>query len=166
MKTLASAQSRLEAGLPATVLASWFGCGWAPVAPGTAGSAAALLIAALFSSRFGWRPWHFALLVAAWLVPAVWAAGRVAFSRSERDPRIVVIDEVLGQWLALAGAARLNWRSWLAAFLLFRAFDIIKPVPARQAERLAGGPGIVADDLVAGFYAALVLWLAGCFNFY
>jgi len=78
----------------------------------------------------------------------------------------VVIDEVLGQWLTLAGAAALNWKSWLAAFLLFRLFDIWKPFPVRQLEALPGGWGIVADDLMAGLYGALVLFAAGCFNLY
>jgi phosphatidylglycerophosphatase A len=78
----------------------------------------------------------------------------------------VVIDEVVGQWLTLAGARPLNWKSFLAAFVLFRLFDIWKPAPVRQLESLQGGAGIVADDLMAGVYAALVLFLAGCFNLY
>jgi phosphatidylglycerophosphatase A len=66
----------------------------------------------------------------------------------------------------LAGALPLNWKSYLGAFLLFRLFDIWKPVPVRQLEALPGGLGIVADDVMAGVYAALVLFLAGCFNLY
>jgi phosphatidylglycerophosphatase A len=81
-----------------------------------------------------------------------------------KDPQIVVVDEVLGQWIALAGARTLGWQSYLAAFALFRLFDIWKPPPVRQLERLHGGLGIVADDVMAGVYAALVLFLAGCFN--
>jgi phosphatidylglycerophosphatase A len=73
---------------------------------------------------------------------------------------------VLGQWVALACACRYNWKSYLAAFLLFRLFDIWKPPPVRQLEALPGGIGIVADDLMAGAYAALVLFPAGCFNLY
>jgi len=57
-------------------------------------------------------------------------------------------------------------KSWIGAFVLFRLFDIWKPVPVRQLEKLPGGAGIVADDLMAGFYAALVLYVAGCFNLY
>ena len=78
----------------------------------------------------------------------------------------MVVDEVVGQWLTLAGARTLNWKSYLAAFLLFRLFDIWKPPPVRQLESLPGGVGIVADDLMAGLYAALVLFVAGCFNLY
>jgi phosphatidylglycerophosphatase A len=78
----------------------------------------------------------------------------------------VVIDEVLGQWLTLAGAKVLNWKSYLAAFLLFRLLDIWKPPPVRQLEGLPGGFGVVADDLAAAVYGALVLYAAGCFNLY
>ncbi|MGH9661013.1 MAG: phosphatidylglycerophosphatase A family protein, partial [Bryobacteraceae bacterium] len=91
--------------------------------------------------------------------------------RGAHDPGVVVIDEFLGQWLALAGVAAHNTasynpRSWLAAFVLFRLFDILKPWPCRELERLPGGVGIVADDIAAGAMAALVLWLMGCFNLY
>ncbi len=72
----------------------------------------------------------------------------------------------MGQLITLAGATRLNWKSWLAAFLLFRLFDIWKPPPVRQLERLPEGTGIVADDAMAGVYAALVLYAAGWFNLY
>ena len=78
----------------------------------------------------------------------------------------MVVDEVIGQWIALAGARTLRWETYLAAFLLFRLFDIWKPLPARQLEALPGGWGINADDVMAGIYAALVLFLAGCFNLY
>lgn len=155
-----------EAPAAARWLATWFGCGHAPAAPGTAGSAAAVLLAWLLVRYAGWQPWHFALLAAGFFAPAVWAAGRVAEAAGERDPREVVADEVLGQWVALAGAVRLEGAVWPAALLLFRFFDIVKPVTVRQAEALPRGFGIVADDIVAGLYAALVLQLAGCFNFY
>ena len=78
----------------------------------------------------------------------------------------MVMDEVVGQWITLAGAMRLNWISWIAAFLLFRAFDIWKPPPVRQLERVKGGAGIVLDDAMAGIYGALVLYAAGWFNLY
>ena len=78
----------------------------------------------------------------------------------------MVVDEVLGQWITLVGALALNWKSWLAAFFLFRLFDIWKPPPVRQLEALPSGTGIVADDVMAGVYGALVLFLMGCFNLY
>jgi len=150
----------------ARVLASWFGCGYFPAARGTVASAVALGMAVLLQRYVRWQPWHFGALVAALLGPGIWAAGKEARRLARKDPPLVVIDEVLGQWLTLAGANALNWKSYLAAFLLFRVLDIWKPAPARQLESLPGGFGIVADDLVAAVYGALVLFAAGCFNLY
>ena len=146
----------------ATLIATWFGCGYAPVAPGTAGSLAALAIAWLLPLP----PIGFGILALLLAGPAMWAADVTARARGQEDPRIVVVDEVVGQWITLAGATALNWKSWLAALVLFRLFDIWKPAPARQLERLPGGIGIVADDVMAGLYAALVLFAAGWFSLY
>jgi phosphatidylglycerophosphatase A len=148
------------------ILATWFGCGYAPWAPGTAGSLAALLIAAALHRWAGFGSLGFFLLAAALFLPAVWAAGAVARLTKRKDPSIVVIDEVIGQWIALAGARAFNWKSGLLAFLLFRLFDIWKPPVVRQLEALPGGLGINADDVMAGAYAGLVLALAGWFNLY
>jgi phosphatidylglycerophosphatase A len=150
----------------ANVISTWFGCGYSPKAPGTVGSAAALGAAILIEHFAGWNPPAFAALALIVSVPAIWAAGETARSARMKDPQFVVVDEVVGQWLTLAGACTLNWKSWLAAFVLFRLFDIWKPFPVRQLESLPGGLGIVADDLMAGLYAALVLFLAGWFNLY
>ena len=150
----------------ANVISTWFGCGYAPTAPGTAGSLAALAIAWLLVRYAGWQPAWFGLLVVAATAPAIWAAGVTALEHQQKDPQFVVVDEVLGQWLAVAGARALNFKSWMGALILFRLFDIWKPVPVRQLEGLPGGAGIVADDLMAGIYAALVLFIAGCFNLY
>lgn len=90
----------------------------------------------------------------------IWAATIVARESGRKDPQIVVIDEVLGQWLTLAGATHLDWRTFLLGFVLFRLFDIWKPPPVRQLERLPDGTGIVADDLMAGVYGSLVLGIA------
>ena len=148
----------------ANLIATWFGCGRSPVAPGTAGSLGALAIAIALHCWLGWRGPHFAVLAALLFPAAVWSAGAAAEAAKRKDPGFVVVDEVVGQWLALAGAHALNWKSFGAAFLLFRAFDIWKPPPVRQLEALPGGLGINADDAMAGAYAALVLWLAGWFN--
>ena len=147
-------------------LATWFGCGYSPVAPGTAGSLAALAIGILLPEFAGFAGWHFLVLAALLFAPATWAATITAQVTRLKDPQIVVVDEVLGQWIALAGANALNWKSYLAAFALFRLFDIWKPPPVRQLESLHGGLGINLDDVMAGAYAALVLFLAGCFNLY
>ena len=148
----------------ALILSTWFGCGYSPVGPGTAGSMGALVVAGLLIAAGLDRPWHF-LALAAVLTPAgIWAASETARVKALKDPQIVVVDEVLGQWITLAGARILDLPHLAAAFLLFRLFDIVKPWPVRALERLPGGTGIVADDLAAGVMGALVLLLAGWFN--
>jgi phosphatidylglycerophosphatase A len=148
------------------LIATCLGCGYAPVAPGTAGSLAAVAMAIPLHQFARFTGWPFAALAAVGFVPAVWAATQTARAVKAKDPGIVVIDEVIGQWVALAGAQAFNWRSCLGAFLLFRLFDMWKPAPVRQLESLPEGFGIVADDVMAGIYAALVLLLAGRLHFY
>src|ERR1039458_6798080 len=116
----------------AIVVATWFGCGYAPKAPGTAGSLAALGIGIVLHEYAGFAWWHFLVLAAVVFVPATWAATVTAEVKQLKDPQIVVVDEVLGQWIALAGVgarAAYNWKSYLAALALFRLFDIWKPPP-------------------------------------
>jgi phosphatidylglycerophosphatase A len=150
---------------PAWLVATWFGCGYSSKAPGTVGSIAAILIAWPLS-LIGFNNLGFLVLSLAALYPAIRAAGIVAVEAGLKDPQIVVIDEVLGQWLTLAGALRFNWRTFLFALLLFRFFDILKPPPIRLIERVPGGAGIVLDDMMAGACAALVLFVLGWFNRY
>jgi phosphatidylglycerophosphatase A len=146
----------------AYLLGTFFGCGYSPIAPGTAGSLAAILIAiALHPSRV-----TLLLISALLLAPAIWSAGRVAKYESRKDPQIVVVDEVIGQWITLAGAAALNWKSLLAAFVFFRLFDIWKPPPVRQLEAWPGGAGIVADDVMAGLYGALAIFVLDRLHFF
>lgn len=147
-------------------IATWFGSGLAPGAPGTAGSIAGWLLAVAAAWLWSWG--RAELMIATWalLGPAVWAAHRLAAATGNHDPQQVVVDEVAGVWLTLWGATAYNWKSAILALLLFRLFDIWKPPPARQLEKLPGGFGIVADDLAAGVWAALVLRGAGWFNLY
>lgn len=149
----------------AVALATWFGCGLFPVAPGTVGSLGALVAVPVWLA-LGLPPLWFLALVAATFPVSVWSAGETARGYGKKDPGLVVIDEVLGTWVTLAGATHLNWKSALIGFALFRLFDIWKPGPVRRLEKLPGGYGIVADDLAAGMLGALVLYAAGCFNFY
>ena len=79
---------------------------------------------------------------------------------------MVVVDEVLGLWVTLLGATALNWKSFSAAFVLFRIFDIWKPWPVRRLEELPEGTGIVVDDLAAGVYAAIMLYIGGFLKLY
>ena len=99
----------------AIAIATWFGCGYSPVAPGTAGSLAAVAIAYILAQWAHWRPFYFALLALALLPVGIWSAGVTAREVKKKDPSIVVVDEVLGQWITLAGASSFNWKSWLAA---------------------------------------------------
>jgi phosphatidylglycerophosphatase A len=150
----------------ANVLGTWFGCGYAPVAPGTAGSLGALAVAWVLHRWLGFGTLHFAAMAGLLMIPAVWAAHMVALRAGRKDPGLVVVDEAVGQWITMAGMTTLTWKAWVAAFVLFRLFDVVKPPPVRQFERLPGGVGIVLDDVMAGVYAALVLFAAGCFNLY
>jgi phosphatidylglycerophosphatase A len=150
----------------AGIVATWFGCGYATKAPGTAGSLAAVVIAWALHRFTGLPSGWFALLAGVLFPVGVWAADVTARVTRLKDPQIVVVDEVVGQWLTLAGATTLNAKSWLAGFVLFRLFDIWKPFPVRRLEALPGGLGIVADDVMAGVYGALVLFAAGWFNLY
>ncbi len=144
----------------AALIATWFGSGLLPKAPGTWGSLAALPFAWAIIDLGG----AIALAVAAILATLVgtWAADAYATAMEEKDPGRVVIDEVVGQWLTLLPVAVVGggfW-AWVFAFVAFRAFDITKPWPARRLEKLDGGLGIIADDIVAGVYGAILVALA------
>jgi phosphatidylglycerophosphatase A len=148
----------------ARLFGTFFYIGYIPKGPGTAGSLGALFLARLLYYYLGVDGLGFSVYALFLLAPAIWAAGRVAKDTGIKDPQIVVIDEVVGQLIALAGVTSLTGKSLIAAFLLFRLFDIWKPPPVRQLERIPGGAGIVLDDVMAGIYAALVLYAAGWFN--
>jgi len=134
-------------------IATLFGVGEIRFASGTFASAATVPLAAL-AAPLG-PAVYLALTLAAILV-AFWSAGAGERHFGSKDPHAVVIDEVAGQMVALA-LVPLSWTGFLAGFLLFRFFDIVKPPPASQLERLPGSAGVVLDDLVAGLYANLVL---------
>ncbi len=137
----------------ARFVASGFGSGWAPVAPGTFGSLVGLVIGAV--ALTWWRP---GVVVAAAVAAAVgvWA---IAGCAAGDDPGWVVIDEIAGQLVALLPLARLSPAGLLAAFALFRLFDITKPGPIGWADRRHDAWGVMGDDLIAGAAAAAVLWL-------
>lgn len=144
--------------MPALAIATTLGCGYAPIAPGTFGSAAGLILWALLPAS---------PIVQAAAIVIVMAVGTWASSVAERhfgrtDPGQVVIDEVLGMLVTLF-LNPVGWGGALLAFVLFRAADITKPFPVNRLERLHGGLGIMADDAMAGVYAnlalRLILWL-------
>jgi phosphatidylglycerophosphatase A len=129
------------------------GSGYSPVAPGTAGSLVGVLLF-LPLAGLAW-PTQLAATAALTLV-GVFAAARVAHLVGRKDPGLVVVDEVAGQWITFV-ALPFTPVTALAGFLLFRVADIVKPWPARDLERLPGGWGIMADDVAAGIYAQLLL---------
>lgn len=124
-----------------------------PIAPGTWGSLAAVVIWWLLLSTLSLASYWSILLVM--FILAVWVSGH-AEQILGRDARPIVIDELVGQWIVLGFCPRHIWAA-VAAFLLFRLFDIWKPFPVGLSQRLKGGWGVVADDILAGGYAALVI---------
>ena len=129
------------------------GVGWFPVAPGTAGSAVGVVIYLLSN---GWSPLAQVALLLAVTMVGWWAAGVAEAEFKKEDPGAVVIDEVAGQLLTLL-LTGVGWRGAIAGFFIFRVFDILKPFPARRLERLHGGLGIMADDLMAGAYGLALM---------
>ncbi|HEY8078114.1 MAG TPA: phosphatidylglycerophosphatase A, partial [Labilithrix sp.] len=126
----------------AYAIATWFGVGYTPLAPGTAGTLAALPVWWALRGR----PIPLAATSIALASIGIWAADEVVRCSKLKDPQIVVVDEVAGVLLALA-AAPATWRGAAAAVVLFRICDQLKPFPARRAERkLPGGWGVVLDD--------------------
>ena len=141
---------------PAHLLATWFGAGLSPVAPGTAGSLAALPFAYLLSHYLGIIGLGVAIAVV--LVIGVWAAHRYSVRTASHDAGPIVIDEVAGQWLALL-LVPADIVLYAIGFALFRLADIIKPWPIGWADkRIKGGFGVMFDDLLAGSVAAIILW--------
>ncbi len=152
--TTTPAPAQMRFSHPASLIATWFGAGLLPGAPGTWGALAALPFAWAIAALGG--PWS--LLCAAILafIIGVWAAGRYTRAAGLKDCQKIVIDEVTGQWLALAFVP-LDVSAYFAAFILFRICDIAKPWPAGWADRnLSGGLGIMLDDAAAGAYALLL----------
>jgi phosphatidylglycerophosphatase A len=142
---------------PQVLLATWFGTGLLPKAPGTWGSLAAL--------PFAWaiqREWGGIGLAAAAVVLFLagwWASSLYVRRRHVSDPPEIVVDEVAAQWLVLA-VAPLSLAHYALGFALFRIADIVKPFPASWADHeLHGGLGVMADDVLAAPYAMLILWV-------
>ncbi len=149
-------------------VATGFGAGSAPVAPGTFGAAEGvvvfLIINAIVNNTLKLTPiWSLLSLTAiniALYAIGVWAAGRAIDVTETNDPSVVVIDEVSGQLIALTPLLlRPSLAGIFVAFALFRFFDIFKPYPIRKLERLKAGHGVMADDALAGIYAAVMTWL-------
>ena len=139
---------------PAGWIASGFGSGFAPFAPGTVGSAVALL--PWLWLRTLPLPMYVVIVVLAFVL-GVWASAWVVRRSGVQDPQLVVWDEFVGVWITLL-AAPAGWRWMLAGFALFRLFDIWKPWPVRTLDaRIKGGLGVMLDDVAAGVYALICM---------
>jgi phosphatidylglycerophosphatase A len=142
----------------AWIVATWFGCGLVPVAPGTAGAAGAIPL--YLVAQRGGRVW---VAIAAILVTSagIWAASVVARELGEKDPPLVVVDEVAGLLLTMLPVSHASLRAVAAGFVTFRVLDMVKPWPVRSLERLKSGWGIVLDDVAAGLLGACVMVALG-----
>lgn len=140
----------------ALIIATFGYVGFFPVAPGTAGSAAALVLYAIV--RWVGAPLFETTAIVLVFASGVWAAGRSEGLLGGKDPGPVVIDEVLGMLLTLAFLP-LSLTAVLSGFFLFRFFDVVKPYPARRFEAAPGGWGVMLDDAMAGVYGHLALRL-------
>lgn len=141
--------------------ATSFYAGLLPKAPGTAGALVGLALAYLLSHFAFFSGWHLGGLALALLLPSVWASNVVIAESGSKDPQLVVMDETVGQMLAFIGVGwgPITIWTYLAAFVLFRFFDITKIFPVSAFERLPGGWGVMMDDVMAGLYAAFGLWI-------
>ena len=138
----------------AVVVSTGFYCGYAPVAPGTVGSALGLVVFGVLRAIAS--PLGEVVTIAVLLAVGVWSASVTERYVGRTDPGIIVIDEIVGMLLTFA-YLNVGFGSLVFGFVLFRVFDIVKPYPARACERLPGGWGVMADDVVAALYAQAVL---------
>lgn len=142
------------------MLATSFGAGFLPVAPGTWG---ALVAVALWIPLYIWAsPWA-CMIITVCAALVYFIAGTWASNLAERywgkDPVVACADETVGQWVALIPLSHLTpWWEIIIAFVLFRLFDIFKPLGIRKMEKLPGGWGMMADDILSGVYAAILLY--------
>lgn len=142
------------------LIGTGFGSGFSPVAPGTAGAllAALVWVALYFLLPFTALLWTTAALVIVFTFAGIWAADRLEPYWGE-DPSRVVVDEMVGVWIPLLAVPPVGRWYWyvVAAFCLFRIFDIAKPWGIRRMESLKGGVGVMMDDILAGVYSLIVL---------
>ncbi len=139
----------------ALLVAEFFYCGRFPVAPGTAGSLGAMIIWVPML-YLAWPRWLILGLIVVLFGIGIWASAYGIEYYQQKDPKQVVIDEVVGVGIAFLVISP-NWLEVASAFLLFRLFDIIKPWPIKHGENLPGAWGIMIDDVIAGIFSALVL---------
>ncbi|MGE5424417.1 MAG: phosphatidylglycerophosphatase A [Syntrophothermus sp.] len=143
--------------LPWKLIVSGFGSGYIPLAPGTMGSLGALIPAILILKMTSSPNLILLILIVIFTVLGIAGAEKLKYSWG-KDPSRIVVDEMVGMWISLLWIGNNNIL-FIAAFLLFRLFDIYKPLGIRKMEELPGGMGVMADDMLAGIYANLVIRL-------
>lgn len=141
------------------IVASVFGAGYSPIAPGTVGAMAGCLILwigkdSLVLSTYP-NPWLFLGLIIAVTLIGIWSTNQLE-KHWGKDPSKVVVDELIGVWITMI-MVPFTWMNLLLAFGLFRFFDIAKPLGIRNMEKMSRGVGVMADDILAGIYSNLVL---------
>lgn len=155
-----------KASLFHIMIATGFGAGFSPFAPGTAG---ALLATVVWCILLYFFPFNFVwlltvALIVLFTIGGIWSSNKLEPFWGE-DPSRVVVDEMVGVWIALLAAPEGNFWYPVAAFALFRLFDIFKPLGIRKMESLKGGVGVMMDDILAGIYSFILLagvrWLIG-----
>jgi len=154
------------------LIATGFGAGLAPLAPGTLGALEGILVFLVivwgygrFNLAAGWAEAIFAAINIVAFVSGVAASNRVCRLLGQKDPGRVIVDEISGQLISLTPILlNPSWLAVVTGFVLFRVFDIFKPYPIRKLEMLPEGLGVMADDVLAGIYAAVLLWAARRFH--
>lgn len=155
------------------LIATFFYVGYLKPAPGTWGSAAAIPLAWVLHAYFGFLGLAIGTVAVFWL--GYWATARMIQGQDNQDPSEIVIDEVVGIWIALwplslgltlmgQGGWAFPYPGWVGAFILFRIFDIWKPGPVGWADRKHGPMGVMLDDVIAGVMAALVVMALAAFS--
>jgi phosphatidylglycerophosphatase A len=148
-------------GRLARLAATVGGLGYAPIAPGTAGSLAGLAAGLLWQPEgVGLIPW---IAAAAAFFLGVAASTRVERDLSALDPSCIVIDETVAMWMILLAVPAASWHQALTAFVLFRFFDVVKPPPLKRLAKAPGGWGVMLDDIGAAVYTVAIVRLAQCF---
>lgn len=165
-ETVAKPETSITAPVWARAIATFFGAGRIQPGPGTWGSLCAILlwVIAMDLTPAKFQPEVLGVLIVLAIALGVPAATQMCRSTGIKDPGFVVIDELAGQWITLL-LAPVTWKTAAVGFILFRGFDIVKPPPVRQLEKLPEGIGIVADDVAAGILALAIMQLLLHFGF-
>jgi phosphatidylglycerophosphatase A len=134
-------------------IATGFGVGYSPIAPGTAGS---ILAAALAFFVFGGNTLSIIIVTIMFFGAGTASASNIEIESKIKDPQFIVADEMVGMWISLILVPHLWW-TYMVAFLFFRLFDVVKPFPVNTMQNLDGGIGIMLDDVMAGIYSLICI---------